>query len=51
MNIKNEKSSDLLKWFEREVRIDHYDPVETPQRAPYELDELREELESRLGIR
>lgn len=50
MNIKNEKLSDLLEWFESEVKIHHYDPFQTPPRAPYTLDELRDELEIRLGI-
>lgn len=48
MDIGRESSKDLLDWFENEVKIWHYDPVETPPRAPYELDELREELVRRL---
>lgn len=47
-NIRNESGRDLLEWFDRETRIDHYDPVETPPRAPYDLDELRDELLRRL---
>jgi hypothetical protein len=48
MTIETEKSKDLLEWFEQEVKIHHYDPVATPPRAPYELDELRDELLRRL---
>ena len=47
-NIKEESGRNLLNWFDREVRIDHYDPVETPARAPYSLADLRNELLRRL---
>lgn len=47
-NIKAESGKDLLEWYEREVRIHHYDPVETPPRAPYSLYELEAELLRRL---
>jgi hypothetical protein len=46
--IVEESGKDLLDWFEQEVKIWHYDPVETPPRAPYHIDELRTELYRRL---
>jgi hypothetical protein len=47
-NIKLQSGKNLLEWYEREVRIHHYDPVETPPRAPYSLYELEAELLRRL---
>jgi hypothetical protein len=48
MIINKETGIDLLNWFEDEVKIHHYDPVQTPPRAPYELYELKDELIRRL---
>jgi hypothetical protein len=48
MEINKETSKRLLEWFEDEIKIHHYDPVETPPRAPYTLYELRDELSRRL---
>jgi hypothetical protein len=48
MTIENETSKKLLEWYEDEVKIHHYDPVQTPPRAPYALDALRDELLRRL---
>lgn len=47
-NIKDQSGRNLLEWYEREVRIHHYDPVETPPRAPFTLHELEGELLRRL---
>ena len=47
-NIKFQSGKTLLEWYNDEVRIHHYDPVETPPRAPYSLYELEEELLRRL---
>jgi hypothetical protein len=47
-NIREESGRKLLEWFEHEVRIHHYDPCETPPRAPYTLPALEEELLRRL---
>jgi len=49
-DITKEHSNNLIEWLEQEVRINHYDPVETPPRAPYSLNELRSELARRLAI-
>ena len=47
-DIKQESGRKLLEWFEQEIRIHHYDPGETPPRAPYTLPALEDELLCRL---
>lgn len=47
--IESETGSDLLIWYSREVKINHYDPYNTSPRAPYTEDELEAEIIRRLG--
>ena len=47
-NIKEENNEDLLKWFEFEIKKNHYDPLCTSAKTPYTLDQLRDEMVRRL---
>lgn len=48
MDIKDATISQLLEWFEDEIRWAHYDPHGGMDRAPFNRYELRDEIKQRV---